>query len=238
MNSRMAQAAVPIMPPPIRPPNRSNANSSPACMSDSAPETANPMAIWKITVPVTSLNRASPISSVSWRLPKRKSFDSAVTAGASVDPMAPPSAKATASGMAGSSACSVNPTASTMATTSPTASEAMAQRLAHSAPESAWRDSLKCRGAMNRISSSSGSMPLCRGVVTSSAMSAPRAICTKGSDKPGSSLSRTDEATTAANRNSTSSKAPMASLLCFDDHRIPAPGNDSCILSRCRGCRP
>ena len=132
-----------------------------------------------------------------------------MTATASVDPMAPPSAQAAARGTAGKSACNVAPQAATMAKTSPTESDAMPQRFFHRAPESTWRDSLKCRGAMNRMSSNSGSMPHSNGVGTASASAAPRAICTSGSDSGGRNLSRMLEAMTAVSRNRISSKVSI-----------------------------
>ena len=206
MSSRSPQASTPMTRPPANPPNRSSANSSPACTSENAPVARSVTQHWKITVPVTSLNRASPLSNASWRLPKRRSWVSAVTATASVEPMAAPSAQAAASGIAGTRACSVAPQAMTMAKTSPTDSDAIPQRFFHSAPESTWRVSLKCSGAMNRMSRSSGSIPHSSGVATAAAITAPRATCTSGSDTRGRNLSRMLEAITAANRNKISSK--------------------------------
>ena len=203
------QARSPMTRPPKKPPNRSRANSSPACRSENDPVARIVRQHWNTTVPVTSLNRASPLSSASWRRPKRRSWVSAVTATASVDPMAPPSAQAAARGTAGKSACNVAPQAATMAKTSPTESDAMPQRFFHRAPESTWRDSLKCRGAMNRMSSNSGSMPHSNGVGTASASAAPRAICTSGSDSGGRNLSRMLEAMTAVSRNRISSKVSI-----------------------------
>ncbi len=121
--------------------------------------------------------------------------------------MAAPNANAKERGMAGTSACSTAPVEKAMANTRPTAKEMMPKRFFQSAAGSAWRDSLKCSGAMKRMSRSSGSRPLSSGVATKKPMSAPSAICTSGSDSGRTSLSKMLEATTAASRNNTDSSA-------------------------------
>ena len=192
------------------PPNRSSANSSPACASENDPDTATPIAQVKPTVPVTSLSSASPVSRDSWRLPKRNSLDSDVIAVASEEPIAAPIARQAASGIAGRSAWSEKPTDTITSSTRPVTSDAMPKRLRHSSEESTWRDSLKCSGAMNRMNRSSKSMPSESESGKANAMTAPRAIWTNGSDTPRTIWSSRLEATMATSRKRMSSSSSTA----------------------------
>ena len=209
MKRRANVATSPSTSPSAMPPKKLARNVAVASSSEKVPVTAAAMANWKDTTPEASLMSASPESSVFCRLVRLMSLPRAVTATASVGPSAAPMANAAAKGMEGSIQCRTKPTTSTVARTRPTAKERMAPLFCQSARLLACRASSKSNGAMNSTKNSSGSMFTCRGVPAMTAMTMPRAICTRGSDTRGIIWSRTEDTSTAPSSRRTSSSISM-----------------------------
>ena len=89
------------------PPKKLTKNAPVAEISEKVPVVSAAMENWNETTPDASLISDSPESKIDWRRLRLTRFESEATATASVGPSAAPRAKAAASGMVGSRACSV-----------------------------------------------------------------------------------------------------------------------------------
>ena len=107
--------------PSTAPPMNEATKSPAASPTSNWPVMAAAIANWKPTMPEASLNRDSPLSTLSWRWVSDASLPSELTATASVGPSAAPSASAAASGTTGHIACRMKPTAIMVAMASPMA---------------------------------------------------------------------------------------------------------------------
>lgn len=121
MDSNTQLAMRPMTMSSTAPPMNEATKSPAASPTSNWPVMAAAIANWKPTMPEASLNRDSPLSTLSWRWVSDASLPSELTATASVGPSAAPSASAAASGTTGHIACRMKPTAIMVAMASPMA---------------------------------------------------------------------------------------------------------------------